>query len=119
MAEMSDQETLAAYVELAGIAQQSLALVRDRDWESLAAQQAGEAELLARLQSLAQPLCHDAGMRSSYTRYSPRMNKPTPCCGHGAMTLAPNCSAWTPAKGWRAPTSRSPAVSEPRQFAAF
>ncbi len=60
---MSDHETLAAYSELADIAQQSLALVRERDWQSLAAQQAGEVALLGRLQSLAQPLCRDADMR--------------------------------------------------------
>lgn len=61
---MSDHEALAAYVELADITQQTLALVRERDWQSLAAQQSGEVELLARLQSLAEPLCRDADLRA-------------------------------------------------------
>jgi hypothetical protein len=59
----TDDEILATYVGLADIARQSLALVRKRDWEALAVQQACEAELLARLQSLAEPFPLNADMR--------------------------------------------------------
>lgn len=58
-----DETLLAAYAGLADVARQSVALARERDWEALAVQHACETELLAHLQSLAEPLSRDADMR--------------------------------------------------------
>ena len=68
LTEVSDHDTLAAYVELADFAWQTLALARERDWQSLAAQQACEVDLLARLQSFAEPLSRNVDTREQQAR---------------------------------------------------